>query len=107
MNGILDRKCRTVLKSVLTQLWCTCGTCGTFALAAQESWRAIYVGPSMPAAEIAGVAFQHARVVALSLVYPVGDPNIERELRALRGFLPKNVTILAGGRAAGKLPDGD
>src|SRR6202035_2194988 len=25
--------CRPVLKSVLTQLWCTCGTCGTFALA--------------------------------------------------------------------------
>ena len=25
--------CRTVLNSVLTQLWCTCGTCGTFALA--------------------------------------------------------------------------
>ncbi len=26
-------ECRAVLKSVLTQLWCTCGTCGRFALA--------------------------------------------------------------------------
>jgi hypothetical protein len=29
----LKSRCRSVLKSVLTQLWCTCGSCDTFALA--------------------------------------------------------------------------
>jgi hypothetical protein len=28
---VAGNDCRTVLKSVLTQLWCTCGTCGTLA----------------------------------------------------------------------------
>lgn len=71
------------------------------ALAAEVGWHALYIGPSLPAAEIAGVAFRRdARVVALSLIYPESDPNIERELRELRGFLPKKVTVLVGGRAA-------
>ena len=71
------------------------------ALATEQGWRAVYLGPSLPAAEIAGVAFQNdARVVALSLIYPEGDSNVERELRDLRRFLPKKVAILVGGRAA-------
>lgn len=71
------------------------------ALAAEQGWRAVYLGPSLPAAEIAAVAFQNdARVVALSLIYPDGDPNVERELLDLRRFLPKKVTVLVGGRAA-------
>ena len=71
------------------------------ALAAEQGWHAVYLGPSLPAAEIAGVAFQNdARVVALSLVYPEGDSNVERELRDLRRFLPKKVAILVGGRGA-------
>ena len=71
------------------------------ALAAEQGWRAVYLGPSLPAAEIAGAAFQNdAQVVALSLVYPDGDPNVERELHDLRRFLPKKVAVLVGGRAA-------
>jgi len=71
------------------------------ALAAEQGWRAVYLGPSLPAAEIAGVAIQNdARVVALSIVYPDADPNVERELRDLRRFLPEKVAVLVGGRAA-------
>ncbi len=71
------------------------------ALAAEHGWRAVYLGPSLPAAEIAGIASQnHARAVALSIVYPDDDPNVERELQDLRRFLPKEVTVLVGGRAA-------
>jgi MerR family transcriptional regulator, light-induced transcriptional regulator len=70
------------------------------ALAAEQGWRAVYLGPSLPAAEIAGVASQNeAQVVALSLIYPDGDPNMERELHDLRRFMPKKA-ILIGGRAA-------
>jgi MerR family transcriptional regulator, light-induced transcriptional regulator len=71
------------------------------ALAMEQGWRAVYLGPSLPAAEIAGIASQNqARAVALSIVYPDDDPNLERELRDLRRFLPKNTTVLVGGRAA-------
>ena len=71
------------------------------ALAAEQGWRVVYLGPSLPAAEIAGIASQnHARAVALSIVYPDDDPNVERELHDLRRFLPKNVAVLVGGRAA-------
>ena len=38
--------------------------------------------------------------MALSIVYPDDDPNVERELHDLRRFLPINVAILVGGRAA-------
>jgi len=71
------------------------------SLAAELGWHAVYLGPSLPAAEIAAVALQNqARAVALSIVYPDDDPNVERELHDLRRFLPINVAILVGGRAA-------
>ncbi len=63
-------------------------------------WRVIYLGTSLPAAEIAGAALQNeARAVALSIVYPEDDPTLEAELKSLRRFLPAT-HILVGGRAA-------
>ncbi|MEO6970532.1 MAG: MerR family transcriptional regulator [Chthoniobacterales bacterium] len=71
------------------------------SLAAEQGWHSIYLGPSLPAAEIAGVALQNrARAVVLSIIYPEDDPNIERELHDLRHLLPANVHILVCGRAA-------
>ena len=71
------------------------------AAAANLGWRVTYLGASLPAAEIAGAARQnHARAVALSLVYPEDDPRIELELTRLRELLPQEVTLLAGGRAS-------
>lgn len=69
--------------------------------AAHLGWRTIYLGTSLPAAEIAGAA-AHNRVnaVALSLVYPEDDPNLPQELMNLRRFLPEQIKILTGGRAA-------
>ncbi len=73
------------------------------ALAVEQGWRAIYLGPSLPAAEIAGAVKQaKARAVALSFVYPGDDPAIAGELKQLRRLLDPEVTILAGGRAANK-----
>lgn len=64
-------------------------------------WRVIYLGVSLPPAEIAGAALQNrARAVALSLVYPSDDPQMGKELADLRRFLPAEVRILAGGRSA-------
>jgi DNA-binding transcriptional MerR regulator/methylmalonyl-CoA mutase cobalamin-binding subunit len=72
------------------------------AAAANDSgWKVNYLGGSLPAPEIAGVAIQSAaRAVALSIVYPEDDPNLTTELQNLRRYLPPAVTIIAGGRAA-------
>ena len=69
--------------------------------AAQEGWRDVYLGPCLPAAEIAHAAIETAsRAVALSLVYPDDDPAVDAELLALRALLPESIAIVAGGRAA-------
>jgi MerR family transcriptional regulator, light-induced transcriptional regulator len=66
-----------------------------------QGWRVTYLGPSLPAEEIAGAALQHrVRAVALSLVYPEDDPSLETEFTHLRRLLPPCVALLVGGRAA-------
>ncbi|MCG3149799.1 MAG: HTH-type transcriptional repressor CarH [Verrucomicrobiae bacterium] len=72
------------------------------ASAAAEGWQVIYLGPNLPAEEIAAATAQHqARAVALSVVYPADDPRVEQELLKLRRFLPEQTLLLVGGRAAG------
>ena len=69
--------------------------------AAQIGWHTTYLGASLPAAEIAGAAVQnYAVAVALSIVYPEDDPDLPQELTNLRRFLPPEIKILVGGRAA-------
>jgi MerR family transcriptional regulator, light-induced transcriptional regulator len=69
-------------------------------LAASDGWRVVYLGPSLPAEEVAAAAHQHeAKAVALSIVYPADDPHLGAELRRLRRALPSAVVLLAGGRA--------
>lgn len=69
--------------------------------AAQVGWRTTYLGASLPAAEIAGAAVKTSAVaVAISIVYPDDDPELAQELLNLGRFLPANVTIFSGGRAA-------
>jgi DNA-binding transcriptional MerR regulator/methylmalonyl-CoA mutase cobalamin-binding subunit len=71
------------------------------AAANDLGWRVIYLGPSLPAADIGAAATQHqARAVALSIVYPEDDPNLPAELENLRKYLPAETRIIAGGRAA-------
>jgi DNA-binding transcriptional MerR regulator/methylmalonyl-CoA mutase cobalamin-binding subunit len=73
----------------------------TAATAAAEGWRVTYLGVSLPAEDIAEAAVRtRARAVALSLVYPAGDPAVAHEIRRLRALLPDHVTTLAGGAAA-------
>ncbi len=70
------------------------------AAAANLGWHVMYLGASLPAAEIAGAVKQNrARAVALSLVYPEDDSRLEGELTRLRELLPAAVVVLAGGRA--------
>ena len=71
------------------------------ASAAAEGWRVTYLGPDLPAEEIAAACRETgARALALSIVYPPDDPALPDELRRLRRLLPPDVAVLAGGRAA-------
>jgi len=75
------------------------------ATAVHCGWRVTYLGASLPAAEIAGAAqLSRARAVALSLVYPEDDPQLEGELVRLREALPPQTALLVGGRAMSAYP---
>ena len=65
-------------------------------------WGVTYLGPSLPAEEIARTAVRNqSHAIGLSIVYPADDPNLPDELRRLRRCLPDEVRILVGGRALG------
>lgn len=64
-------------------------------------WRTTYLGPNLPAEEIAAaLEYNQAQIVALSIVYPDDDPLLEYELRRLRHYLHPSIAIVVGGRAA-------
>jgi methanogenic corrinoid protein MtbC1 len=66
--------------------------------AAAAGWRVAYLGPNMPAEEIASaVVARRAKAVALSLVFPEDDPKLPDEIRRLRGLLANDVVLLIGG----------
>ena len=68
-------------------------------VAALESWNPIYLGPNLPAQEIASaVQRSSASAVALSIVYPLNDPTLEPELAELRTLLGAEFPIFVGGR---------
>jgi methanogenic corrinoid protein MtbC1 len=75
------------------------------ASAAEESgWEITYLGPNLPAEEIAaGVRQKNAKTVALSIVYATEDHFIRKELNKLRDYLGPDVTVFVGGRAAERL----
>ncbi|MBL9127711.1 MAG: cobalamin-dependent protein [Verrucomicrobiales bacterium] len=71
------------------------------AAAANLGWRPVYLGPSLPPAEIAGAALQNgARAVLLSIVYPADDRRLPKDLAQLRKLLPESIEVVVGGRAA-------
>ena len=70
------------------------------AAAAAEGWRVTYLGPGLPAEDIAETAVRAgARAVTVSLGAAAGDRAVTRELRRLRVLLPGDVAILAEGPA--------
>lgn len=70
------------------------------SLAAVDGWKVTYLGPNLPAEEIAVAAdVVGARVVALSFVYPPDSSQVHRELKRLRHLLPGGAAVIAGGRA--------
>jgi methanogenic corrinoid protein MtbC1 len=74
--------------------------------ARMQGWRVLYLGPNLPAAEIAGAVLEsRAKVLALSLIYPPKDPRVSAELVDLRRLAGKEVSVIVGGAAASSYSD--
>lgn len=70
-------------------------------VAVAEGWKVIYLGPNLPANEIASaVAEKKAIAILLSIVYPADDHNLKLDLMKLKPLLPKDTYIFVGGRLA-------
>ena len=71
------------------------------SIAAERGWDVIYLGPDLPAAEIAAaVHLRQARAVVLSLMFSDDPALLQRELRWLRELAGEDVALFAGGDAA-------
>ena len=71
------------------------------ACAANLGWNVAFVGPNLPAHELAGAVRRfNAQCLALSLTYPEDDARLSDELLKLRQMLPEQVHVLVGGRAS-------
>lgn len=67
-------------------------------MAANEGWRDLYLGPNLPAHEIALAAMESgARAVAVSVVAPGNNPETIQEFHTLRHVLEERIPIIAGG----------
>jgi MerR family transcriptional regulator, light-induced transcriptional regulator len=68
---------------------------------AAEGWRAVFLGPDLPAEEIAFAALRlEARVVGISAVDPLISDALPGEVRGIRSRLPVGVHLIVGGSAA-------
>jgi DNA-binding transcriptional MerR regulator/methylmalonyl-CoA mutase cobalamin-binding subunit len=70
------------------------------AAAMEYGWEAIYLGPDLPAKEIAVAVKQfQPQVLAISIVYNDAGLQLREELKELKRYLDRRVHIIAGGRA--------
>jgi len=71
------------------------------AAAAIAGWRVLYLGPNLPAGEIARTARDAgARAVLISIVNPQPTRSLRDEFTDLRGGAGKRMPIIAGGSSA-------
>lgn len=75
-------------------------------IAAYQGWRVRFLGPDLPAEDIAGAAEKlGASMVALSAVHPRLDPQGIEEVKKVRTLLPDSVHVVIGGAGAAPYPD--
>jgi DNA-binding transcriptional MerR regulator/methylmalonyl-CoA mutase cobalamin-binding subunit len=68
------------------------------SMASVDGWRVTYLGPNLPAEDIAAAVQQdHAKAIGLSIIYPPDDPHLPQELARLCRYLTADVTVFVGG----------
>lgn len=73
-------------------------------VAEEIGWDVYYLGPNLPAEEIAAAVRQlNAKAVALSIIYRDGESHVMDEMRRLRRLIDPAVPVFVGGRAAGAI----
>jgi DNA-binding transcriptional MerR regulator/methylmalonyl-CoA mutase cobalamin-binding subunit len=71
------------------------------ASARDLGWRVTYLGPNLPAEEIAACArARNVKAAAVSVVYPEKCSTVLNQLRELRKLLPEGIAMIVGGRTA-------
>lgn len=71
------------------------------SVAAEQGWDVTYLGPDIPAAEIAAAVHQRqASAVLVSLVFTDDSSLLQQELRWLRELGGEGLTLIAGGDVA-------
>jgi len=71
--------------------------------ATEEGWRVAYLGPDLPAEDIAiGAKVTGASVVAVSMVYVRAPYQAKTEIEKIRKALPDGVMLVVGGAGANK-----
>jgi methanogenic corrinoid protein MtbC1 len=75
-------------------------------LAVLDGWRTTYLGPNLPAEEIAAAAKRReVRAVALSVVYSADPTQVIEELHKLRRLLDQDVAMIVGGAGSSACAD--
>lgn len=78
--------------------WHELGALMVAITASAAGWRTIYLGPNIPAEEIAFAATQNeVAIVALSVGCLTDERKLTAELRKLRRYLPEDVQMWVGG----------
>lgn len=75
-------------------------------IAAMEGWKSRYMGPDMPATEIAAAAIaSESRGILLSLVSRADEKLLAEEISTLANALPEDMFIVVGGKKADRYAD--
>jgi methanogenic corrinoid protein MtbC1 len=81
--------------------WCEFGAMMSAICAADCGWKPVYLGPNVPAEEIAAaVELKGADAVALSITCQTENGMLYREVSRLRDSMGEEIRIFIGGRAA-------
>jgi DNA-binding transcriptional MerR regulator/methylmalonyl-CoA mutase cobalamin-binding subunit len=66
-----------------------------------ESWKVVYIGSDLPVESFdVAVRKAGAKIVGLSLIYPVECPRLLDQLKQLRAVIPPEVVLVTGGKGA-------
>ncbi len=91
---------RTILVATTSGQRHELGAMMAAAIASSEGWNVVYLGPDMPAADIAESArVTGAVAIALSFVHPTTFDDVEKHVREIRALVNPEITIFVGGAA--------